>query len=126
MSAPPKRPSSAPHEWVREDPRLSRWYFLDRGLRGEPHLVEGRGPVTGYTRTCDRCGIVQVVGRLFEGEGAAQTWREVVFTGFDFDSLTPLRTPPCEVLVRPGSTAEDLIGLVDVRQLALDLRSGAA
>lgn len=116
-----KRP---PHVWTQETPRLSRWYYLNRPGLGETELVEGKGLITGYTRSCDRCGIVQVFARLCDPSGSP--WREVVFTGFDFDALTPLRTPPCEVLVRPGSTAEDIIGLVDVRQLELELRSGAA
>jgi hypothetical protein len=91
-------------------------------------LVEGDGPITGYARSCDRCGIVQVFASLRNLADLSEppTWRMVTFTGFDFDSLTPMRTPPCEVLLRPGSTAEDLVGLVDVRQLELDLRQGAA
>lgn len=126
MTAPrEQRPPRPPHVWTKETPRVARWYHLTRAVLGESELVEGRGLITGYTRSCDRCGIVQVFAALRDDSGDPDDgprWREVTFTGFDLDSLTPLRTPPCEVLARPWVTAEDLgdPGPVDVQQLALD------
>ena len=120
MSAPPKRTG---HDWSHETPRLSPWWFLSCCGPGELELVRGRGLVTGTTRVCDRCGIVVVYGSLCGPDGAE---RPTAFYGWDFDSLTPMRVPPCEVLVRPGSTEAELVSLVDERQLELDLGTGAA
>jgi len=99
-----KRPRGPAHEWVSVTPRLSRWWFFAGSRRaGESELLEGPGPVTGYSQECARCGCVRLFAPFYDDGGRR---RVVELFGLDFDSLTPARGVACEALARPLEAVE--------------------
>lgn len=125
--APRKRPPSLPHRWQRITDRVGQWGYLAASGPHELTYVAG-GLVAGASYECARCGLARLFADVchVDAEGDRH-WRNTLFVGLDWESLTPRHaSPPCEVLVRPGSTEAELADLVDERQLELDLGTGAA
>lgn len=100
-----KRPKLPPHRWHYTARNATVFpLVLERGqLKHEPDTA-WRSPVsvTGTLGECHTCGCLGFWGHYLDAAGQRQ---EVSLFGVEEESMTPMRTPGCELLSPPDALA---------------------